>query len=122
MNYLLDAAKKATGSDRKTAKAIVVTEQLISNVRNGHRKLTPYQAAKIAELIGESWSDHALPVMVEQAKTAAEKEYWLDKLESLRNLNDSSVMAAKLESASIRSIDINNQSLEIDRNSYTCRT
>lgn len=86
MNYLLDKAKKVTGSDGKTAKYLGTQREVVSMIRSGRRNLTPYQAAKLAELIGERWTDHALPVLMEQAKTPAEKDYWQGKLEVLRTL------------------------------------
>lgn len=116
MNYLLDRAKEITGSDRQTALRIGVAPQLISNVRTGHKNLTPYQAAKIAELIGERWSDHALPVLMDQAKTPAEKDYWLKKLEILRTLIE--IPAKKAVSLAILMITAHTLALGAINESY----
>ena len=130
MNYLLDAAKEVTGSDRKTAKAIGVPNTLISNVRNGRRSLTPYQAAKLAELIGERWTDHAFPLLINQAKTGAEKEFWQEKMNSLRGFFEKPAFARTLgilmlsagSLGGVSSIVNDYQHQKLDSASCNCRT
>jgi transcriptional regulator with XRE-family HTH domain len=52
INELLDAAKKVTGSDYKTAKALGVPTTHISNWRHGGRNPQPEDLALIAGLAG----------------------------------------------------------------------
>lgn len=87
---LLDKAKAITGSDSETARRIGMKQGQICDVRNGRRDLTPYQAAKISEMVGQAWYEVALPQMAKKAKTYKERQFWLGKLESLKR---ASVMA-----------------------------
>ena len=49
---LLDAAKKVTGSDYKTAQLIGATRQMVSNWRNSEKPCPPEQQALIAYVAG----------------------------------------------------------------------
>jgi transcriptional regulator with XRE-family HTH domain len=78
---LLDAAKKKTGSDNKTAGLLEVTRAYISNIRHGKSPLSLYQAARLCELVGKRWYD-ALEVIADSAEKAdrpEEADYWRKK-------------------------------------------
>lgn len=49
---LIEAAKKATGSDAATAKALGVTYQEVSNWRHGRRTCPPDMRARMAAMCG----------------------------------------------------------------------
>lgn len=93
---LLDKAKAATGSDTKTAKYLKMSQGNLADVRAGKRRLTPFQAAKLAELVGERWYDVALPILADKAKTRLEREFWMGKLETLRKTAAPACLAAFL--------------------------
>lgn len=60
---LLDRAKKATGSDYKTAKALEVTPQRISDWRTGRQPVPVADVVLMAELAGlktEEWAARAI--------------------------------------------------------------
>lgn len=52
INALLDKAKNKTGSDAKTAKALGVPFQTVSNWRHGHKGAQPEDHALVASLAG----------------------------------------------------------------------
>jgi predicted transcriptional regulator len=81
---LLDKAKEKLRDDKAIATFLDVSKQHISNVRHGHSTLSEYHAARLAELVGERWFDHALPALAAKAKTPEEAAYWRKKWEGLR--------------------------------------
>lgn len=83
---LLDKARLLTKSDAKTAKYLGMPKQHLSNVRNGLRKLTPYQSAKLAELIGEPWHLATLERLAELAPCEEERQFWRGKSATLRGI------------------------------------
>ena len=79
----LDKAKLLTGSDARTAQILGMSKHHISDVRAGRRKLTPYQAARLAELIGEPWHAGALARLEELAASEEERQFWRGKSRTL---------------------------------------
>lgn len=93
---LLDKAKLLTGSDGETARIIGMPKQHISNVRHGLRQLTPYQSAKLAELIGERWHDAALERLAELAASEEERQFWRGKVQMLAGIARAGALAVFL--------------------------
>jgi hypothetical protein len=110
VNELLDKAKAITGSDNKTAKLLEIPQPHVSDIRNGRRALTPYQAARLAELVGERWYDAALPVMAAKAKSQKERGFWLGKLEPLRKTAARVLLVASLAATPQRGAQIGQES------------
>jgi len=79
----LNKARILSGSDAKTAAILGMPKQHLSNVRNGLRRLTPYQSARLAELVGEPWHAGALARLEELAASEEERQFWQGKSRTL---------------------------------------
>jgi len=80
---LIERAKEQLGSYAEVARFIERSPSLINEIRHGRKQLEPIHAAKLAELLGDRWYDHALPALAAQAKSAEDKAFWLGKLQAL---------------------------------------
>lgn len=94
--HALDKAKLLTGSDAKTAQILGMSKSTFSSVRAGRRHLTPYQTARLAEIIGEPWHASALERMAELAASEEERRFWRGKSETLRQTVTRAVMVGFL--------------------------
>lgn len=83
MPALLDRAKEKLGTDQKIAEYLAIPPQNVCAIRKGRQNLTAYQSARLAELVGERWSDHAFEALADKARSPAEKDYWLGKAKEL---------------------------------------
>lgn len=83
MISLLDKAARKLGNDSRVAEFLDLPPSRISRARSGDRKLTAYQVAQLAELVGERWTDHTLECLAEHAKSEKEKAFWLGKAKEL---------------------------------------
>jgi hypothetical protein len=97
---LLDKAKAKLGSDYKVAQVLKISRVNISLMRSGQMKMPAYQAARLAELVGERWIDHALPALAATARSDEEKAYWLGKLKTVV-LSDAGQLISGLASAAV---------------------
>ena len=78
---LVKRAAEKMGSEAKLAHELGLPYQQVNNVIHGLKKPTFYMMARCAEIVGERWTDHALPVLIEKARTPTERDYWKGKLE-----------------------------------------
>jgi len=118
---MLDKAKLLNGSDAATARKIGMPKQHISNVRYGLRSLTPYQSAKLAELVGEPWHVAALERLTELSQTEAERQFWQRKSETLRGIAARVATAVFLTNGAVLPSRAGNETvsrLSIDQTTY----
>lgn len=80
---LVERAKAKLGSYTAVADHLDLTSGMIGHVVAGRKYLPPFHAARLAELLGEDWAQHALPALAESARTSKEKAYWLGKLKRM---------------------------------------
>lgn len=78
---LIEAAKKATGSDAATAKALGVTYQEVSNWRHGRRTCPPDMRARMAAMCGLDPVAEAIEAIAEGLNDAR-KSGLLEAIES----------------------------------------
>lgn len=78
---LIEAAKKATGSDAATAKALGVTFQEVSNWRHGRRTCPPDMRARMAAMCGLDPVAEAIEAIAE-GLNEARKSGLLEAIES----------------------------------------
>lgn len=90
---LIEKAKLKLGSFHAVAEYLEISDAYVSYIRSGKRHLQPIQAAKLAELVGERWTDHVLPTLAAMENKPADRDFWLGKIAALRSVAAAVVLA-----------------------------
>lgn len=77
INERLNDAKEKTGSDRKTAQAIHLTPQNVSDIRHGRRKLPAHAAMRLARLLNQHVFTALAHSLSDSAKSHKLRDFWL---------------------------------------------
>lgn len=96
MNDLIRKASITLGTDAAVARFLEVSKTRLSDYKHGRRALTPYQSAKLAELVGEPWHVAALERLTELSQTEEERRYWRSKSVTLRAIGTRAAAVAFL--------------------------
>jgi len=72
----LDEAKEKLGSDYAVAKALNIAPQRLNNIRRGHTRMSPWIAARLAEVLGKDPMQAAVEVHAANAPNAQEQRDW----------------------------------------------